>query len=325
VSGAELFDLVLAASLVVTGMLVLTSADFLRAAVLFIAFGLLMALAWMRLLAPDVALAEAAIGAGVTGVLLIDALRHMEWEREAFAAPREAPPPARTGSTARVRVPAGAAAAALCGAMVAAAWHLPSTPSDMPTRVRMQMEPLEQPVTAVLLLFRSFDTLLELGILLLAVLGMLVVRGRRGLGTSVALSPPRDPMLEATVRLLVPIAVCVGGYLLWLGTFAAGGAFQAGVVLGAAGMLLWLSGHRGLDAVRPWIWQALVALGFGVFLATAAAGMLWWGAALAYPRGSVSVMVEVLEGAAALSVAASVVVLFVGLHPSRDTSGGAGR
>lgn len=45
----------------------------LRAVVLFIAFGLMLALAWARLAAPDVALAEAAIGAGLTGALLLDA------------------------------------------------------------------------------------------------------------------------------------------------------------------------------------------------------------------------------------------------------------
>jgi uncharacterized MnhB-related membrane protein len=36
-----------------------------------VTFGLLLALAWMRLDAPDVALAEAAIGAGLTGALLM--------------------------------------------------------------------------------------------------------------------------------------------------------------------------------------------------------------------------------------------------------------
>jgi energy-converting hydrogenase B subunit D len=41
---------------------------------LFIAFGLLMALVWGRLNAFDVAMAEAAIGAGLTGALLLAAL-----------------------------------------------------------------------------------------------------------------------------------------------------------------------------------------------------------------------------------------------------------
>ena len=52
----------------------LASPDLFKAIVLFIAFGLLMALAWVRLDAPDVALAEAAIGAGLTGALLLAAL-----------------------------------------------------------------------------------------------------------------------------------------------------------------------------------------------------------------------------------------------------------
>lgn len=52
----------------------LASPDLFKAIVLFVAFGLLMALAWGRLDAADVALAEAAIGAGLTGALLLAAL-----------------------------------------------------------------------------------------------------------------------------------------------------------------------------------------------------------------------------------------------------------
>jgi len=52
----------------------LSSPDLFTAIVLFIAFGLMMALAWVRLQAPDIALAEAAIGAGLTGALLLAAL-----------------------------------------------------------------------------------------------------------------------------------------------------------------------------------------------------------------------------------------------------------
>ena len=49
----------------------LSSRDLFRAIVLFIAFGLVLSMAWARLGAPDVALAEAAIGAGLTGALLL--------------------------------------------------------------------------------------------------------------------------------------------------------------------------------------------------------------------------------------------------------------
>src|SRR5262249_1616251 len=43
------------------------------AVVSFMAYGLLLTLAWMRLAAPDVALAVAAIGSGLSGVLLLGA------------------------------------------------------------------------------------------------------------------------------------------------------------------------------------------------------------------------------------------------------------
>ncbi len=76
------FDALLGAALLGLAWWVLASAELFRAIVLFIAFGLLMALAWVRLDAPDVALAEAAIGAGLTGALLLAALARLESKNE---------------------------------------------------------------------------------------------------------------------------------------------------------------------------------------------------------------------------------------------------
>ena len=56
----------------------LTSRHLFRAIVLFIAFGLLVAIVWGRLGAVDVALAEAAIGAGLTGALLLATWRAID-------------------------------------------------------------------------------------------------------------------------------------------------------------------------------------------------------------------------------------------------------
>ncbi len=60
----------------------LSSADLLRAVAMFVTFGLLVAIAWIRLGAPDVAIAEAAIGAGLTGALLLITIRRMEDQRK---------------------------------------------------------------------------------------------------------------------------------------------------------------------------------------------------------------------------------------------------
>lgn len=67
------FDMLLACGLLWSAWSTLSTARLDRAIILFIAFGLLMTLAWTRLSAPDIALAEAAIGAGLTGALLLDA------------------------------------------------------------------------------------------------------------------------------------------------------------------------------------------------------------------------------------------------------------
>lgn len=69
-----LFDSVLALAIVWSAWRALALRDLTRAVIMFIVFGLLMALAWARLDAPDIALAEAAIGAGLTGALLLDAV-----------------------------------------------------------------------------------------------------------------------------------------------------------------------------------------------------------------------------------------------------------
>jgi uncharacterized MnhB-related membrane protein len=75
------FDVTLTLILVLLAWRMLAVRDLFQSAVLFIAFGLLMALAWARLAAPDLALAEAAIGAGLTGVLLLHGARTMREPR----------------------------------------------------------------------------------------------------------------------------------------------------------------------------------------------------------------------------------------------------
>lgn len=80
------FDLLLICTLLALAWKILSARDLFKAVVLFIAFGLLMSLAWVRLRAPDIALAEAAIGTGLTGVLLLDAVGHLGVEEDSAAA-----------------------------------------------------------------------------------------------------------------------------------------------------------------------------------------------------------------------------------------------
>ncbi len=73
---------VLDGSLVALGLLVaalsIHHASLFVNAVLFVAYGVLLSLIWLRLGASDVALTEAAVGAGLTGALLVATLARLE-------------------------------------------------------------------------------------------------------------------------------------------------------------------------------------------------------------------------------------------------------
>ncbi|AKH36730.1 putative MnhB-related membrane protein [Nitrosomonas communis] len=72
-----ILDMLLATVLFWIALKTLITPDLFHAVVLFMIFGLLMALTWVRLDAPDIALAEAAIGAGLTGALLLDTIGYL--------------------------------------------------------------------------------------------------------------------------------------------------------------------------------------------------------------------------------------------------------
>lgn len=58
-----------------------TIRDIFSATVYFIVFGMIMALVWIRLGAFDLALAEVALGAGITGALLLDTITFLKNHR----------------------------------------------------------------------------------------------------------------------------------------------------------------------------------------------------------------------------------------------------
>ena len=72
-SMANAFDIALVALLLAMAVWVVAARAAFTAIVVFVAYGLLVAIAWVRLFAVDVALTEAAIGSGLTGMLLLGA------------------------------------------------------------------------------------------------------------------------------------------------------------------------------------------------------------------------------------------------------------
>ena len=92
------FDALLAVALVLLADAALRQRRTSEAVVQFMVFGLITALAWIRVDAPDLALTEAAIGSGVTGALLLAALRRIG---------SEIPPSSRVSWWIRLPVEAG--------------------------------------------------------------------------------------------------------------------------------------------------------------------------------------------------------------------------
>ena len=118
---------------------------------------------------------------------------------------------------------------------------------------------------ALLLNFRGYDTLLEVGVLFVAALGVWSL----GFIAPGPADTPSSPLLSALIRMLVPILVLTSGYLLRRGAYAPGGAFQAGALLGAAGVLILLSDVPVSSAWFSWPLKTALTAGFGVFLGVA--------------------------------------------------------
>jgi energy-converting hydrogenase B subunit D len=102
------FDVLLIGTLLWVVWRGLTTPTLFTAIVLFIVYGLLMSLAWIRLHAVDIALAEAAIGAGLSGALLLDAAGHMgERQRGVASTAGTQPPRIQDATEDRVRSRSG--------------------------------------------------------------------------------------------------------------------------------------------------------------------------------------------------------------------------
>jgi len=68
---SDVFDAVMLALLIATAVTVARARDLLAAVVIFSMYSLTLCLVWQHRGAPDVAMTEAAVGAGVTSVLFL--------------------------------------------------------------------------------------------------------------------------------------------------------------------------------------------------------------------------------------------------------------
>ena len=303
---ATLFEIVLAAVVLGLAIWTITVPETYSATVGFVAYGLLVALIWVRLDAVDVALTEAAIGGGLGGVVLLGAAARLR-DAEAMVAERSSP---------IVRLTAAILSASIAAALGLAILLLPDpAPTLAPAVVsNAGATGLGNAVTNVLMAFRGMDTMLEKVVLLLAIVGVWSLASDRAWGGRPGPRHQADPngVLAFLARLLPPAGIVVGIYILWTGADHPGGAFQGGAVLASMWLLVIMAGLADTPPVsNRWLRLILVA-GPGLFLVIGLGGLCFGAAFLAYPVAFAKPLILGIEVAMLLTIAATLALLLAG-------------
>lgn len=298
-------DIVLIVLLLLIAVWIVAARQTFSAVVIFMAYGLLLSLAWVRLAAVDVALTEAAIGSGITGMLLLNAAARVR-------RPAVVPLRVRKGYLMAVAVLAAIISVTL-GALVLYPVADPATlaPAAM---ARLADSGLGNPVAGVLFVYRSFDTLLEKVVLLLALVGVWSLSPDRAWGgiPGLRIFPRRDGILDLLAQTLPPIGLLAAIYTCWIGASHPGGAFQGGAILAAMWLLVMIAGLRPVPSINSQTIRIAIAAGPLVFVAIGIAGIVLAGHFLAYPAGFAKPLIVIIEVTLTLSIGITLALLAAG-------------
>lgn len=297
-------DIVLIGLLLATAIWSIVSREAFSAIVIFMVYGLLLSLAWVRLAAPDVALTESAIGSGVTGMLLLNAAAQLRGDMSL----------ARKGALLCIAAGVLAILVAICLAT------LVLFPAGAPvTLAPVAMENLAasglgNPIAGVLFVYRAFDTFLEKVVLLLALVGVWSLAPDNLWGGIPGLRVFRNPddVLVLLARTLPPVGIVVGIYMCWVGASAPGGAFQGGAILAAMGLLVMIAGLQRVPSISSGMVRQALVVGPLVFLIIGILGIVFAGSFLGYPVGYAKPLIVVIEVTLTLSIGVTLGLLAAG-------------
>jgi multicomponent Na+:H+ antiporter subunit B len=252
-------------------------------------FSLTAAVLYVVLDAVDVAFTEAAVGAGISTVLMLGTLALTTSEEKAH----------QSGSH-----PWALMLVVVTGmALVYGTLDMPPY-GDPTSAIHHHVAPyyleksfghtgLPNVVTSILASYRGYDTLGEVFVIFTAAAGVLLIIGRAKFGRRrtgrLAPGELRDSIrqnviLRVVSKLLIPVILLFAFYVQWHGDFGPGGGFQAGVIF-AAGFILYTL-IFDIDTARTMISPRITRLGLaaGVLLYTlvGVASMLKGGTFLDY-------------------------------------------
>ncbi len=279
------FGVFLLTLMLVTAIAIVRTQNLFVAVMLSGIFSLLLASNFFLLDAADVALTEAAVGAGISTVLYLSAL--------ALSAEHEHAPYSSH------RLIALAVVSFTTLAVIYATFDQPRVGDPAapvhqhvaPWYLEMTRNAIDIPnvVTAVLGSFRGYDTLGEVFVVFTAGIGVLFLLDKPGARHSSTQTTGQVRLRHYLIprlvgRMLIPFILLFGLYVQFHGEYGPGGGFQAGALI-AASIILYalLEGEtRALRALPRRLLTLLIASGALLYCGVGVAGMLLGGNFLDY-------------------------------------------
>lgn len=281
----EIIGIFLLCLTVITAIGVVRTTSLFAAVMLMGIFSLLMAAAFILLDAADVALTEAAVGAGISTVLMLSALALTGDRREK---PSNRP---RVLSLIVVVITAGTIFYATFDKPALGDPQAPIHQHVTPEYFAMTRQLIDIPnvVTAVLASFRGYDTFGEVLVVFTAGIGVLFLLGtgpttRRRRQLSSARGLKHHQPLRIGGKVVIPFIILFAFYVQFHGEYSPGGGFQAGAIFAAAVILYGLleGERRGLAVLPPQFLLYMSAGGALLFGGVGVACMLLGGNFLDY-------------------------------------------
>ena len=294
--------------------MIIRANDLLVVVALMSIYSLLCASLFVVMHAMDVALTEAVVGAGISTLLMLEAL-------------------ALTGrgenSTPR-HLPIAAIVVLVCGAALVygiqdippfgsanAPIHLHVSPYYIENS--LQQTGVSNVVTSILASYRGFDTYGELVVIFTACIGVVgLLANQRNHEEKIIASMEQHMVLRIVVKMLIPLILMFGLYVQFHGDYGPGGGFQAGVIF--ASVIILYSMIFGSSVVRQVVdldvVQLLAALGVLIYGSVGLVSLirgknfLDYDALLANSMAGQHMGILLVEVGVGITVAAAMVVIF---------------
>ena len=313
-----LVDIALLTMLLVTAVYVAVTRDLLAAVMLTGIYGLLSASFFMTMGAVDVAFTEAAVGAGISPLLMLTTL--------ALCGRQQRPDPGRAMFALSIVSVVGALL--IAATLDMPAFGAPDAPAQLHVAPRYILDSMGEIgipniVTSVLASYRAFDTLGEVVVIFTAGLAVLALLtpADKGVEEPVASASARTPkheILKVLSAILIPPILIFALYVQFHGEYGPGGGFQAGVIF-AVGLILYalVFGSGALaKVVDRAVLEFLAAFGVLVFGLVGVLGMLTgknfldYSALTGNPISGQHLGIIVIELGVGITVAAVMILIF---------------